>query len=812
MSMLLTKRLARSLWRTKLRLSAVVLMVAIGVFAGISFGAYANSVTTLYDDVYADDEDGLNLPDLWVEKDTGNWNASTAINLCQEIRNQWPEGELELDHCEPRLVTSGQLFSPDTNIGMVSAVWHGIDEGNVDKVWIPDHDCCSGRLAANDNEIVIDEHAVEALKIKLGDTVRISAGAGFSLNYTVVGIGYHSNHLYFTGEGEKLPAQPGTFVAGYMTSEGLEKVANFSAGSSNQLLLDIVGIPDSQNPGSSGLTILNANITAIVGEVDESSASIFDRTGVDSVEFLRADADGAMKTYPVVTGMIAMVAGITIFLSLQRLIQSQAKEIAVLRTLGVRRLSIMPGYIIAPIFIGALGCLLGAIPGVLLGAPAMISMYEDIIGIPIIDSSVPNSMVIQIIVIAMVVVFLSGLRPAWQASRLQPLEVLRGQHEIRVSSRGLQKLTSRMPATVGLTIRSSIRKPVRLMFTFFAVGISMLIFGTMLLMMDSMSEVFLGGVEDRQSWDAQAGTNGFYGGEDEIVEWADENGADYELMILYPGKPANDSRQLTAYGLENLATEDAESMYLVSLASGELPKGGMDTPEVLIDEGINHFLGWKVGETHSLEFGTKHVDVKVTGFTKGDLERSVYFHRSDLSEIVGLEATVVLLQLPDGVEVDDELAEISMGVAVREDSLAAFETLMDQQKGMFYAIQGLGILIALAVLFNTLVMNLAERDTEIATLRVLGASNNRLGLMLFGEHLVIGLIGGVLGCIFSVLGTKLMISSFVQWGMYFTVSATTSTILILIGIVAGISISLTPFGMWRIKKMNLVEKVKDLSK
>ena len=53
-----------------------------------------------------------------------------------------------------------------------------------------------------------------------------------------------------------------------------------------------------------------------------------------SVEILRADAEGAQKTYPVVTGMLAVVAGITIFLSLQRLIQSQAKEIAVLRTLG----------------------------------------------------------------------------------------------------------------------------------------------------------------------------------------------------------------------------------------------------------------------------------------------------------------------------------------------------------------------------------------------------------------------------------------------------------------------------------------------
>ena len=136
---------------------------------------------------------------------------------------------------------------------------------------------------------------------------------------------------------------------------------------------------------------------------------------------------------------------------------------------------------------------------------------------------------------------------------------------------------------------------------------------------------------------------------------------------------------------------------------------------------------------------------------------------------------------------------------------------MEQQEGIFLAIQGLGILIAVAVLFNTLVMNLAERDTELATLRVLGASNNRLGLMLFGEHLGIGLIGGVLGCVFSILGTKLMMSTFVSWTAYFTVAPSNDSIFILIGIVVFISISMTPFGMWRIKKMDLVEKVKDLS-
>ena len=89
MSMLLTKRLARSLWRTKLRLSAVVFMVAVGVFAGISFGSYANAATTLYDEIY-DGEDGVNLADVWINNPTG-FGMIQPLNQFVIRDSQWPK-------------------------------------------------------------------------------------------------------------------------------------------------------------------------------------------------------------------------------------------------------------------------------------------------------------------------------------------------------------------------------------------------------------------------------------------------------------------------------------------------------------------------------------------------------------------------------------------------------------------------------------------------------------------------------------------------------------------------------------------------
>jgi putative ABC transport system permease protein len=809
-STLLTKRLARSLWRTKLRLYSVILMIVVGVFAGISFGTYANSTQALYDNIYADDEDGVNLPDIWVENSAATWDGATAASLCQTLSEQWPDVSMPLEACEPRMVVDGLMFHNDEGEEkLIPAVWHGIDEGRVDRVWMPENDCCSGRLASADDEIVLDEHAASGMEIGIGDTVSIGAGHG-SMNFTVVGIGYHSQHLYFSQTGSILPADPGTFATGYLSDTGIERLANLSAGSANFLLLDVQGSPEydlqsTDETEGERLSKIVSSVRDTVMAADDASFITYDRSGVDSVEFLRADAEGASKTYPIITGMIAMVAGITIFLSLQRLIQSQAREIAILRTLGIPKSAIMPGFILAPIAIGIIGSSIGIILGVVFGGPAMVAMYEDIIGIPAIGFHTDASLIMQNFVIAMGVVIIAGIKPALDASRMQPLEILRGQHEVRLSSRGIQRLTSRLPTTVGLTIRSSMRKPMRLIFTFFAVGLSMLIFGTMSLMMDSMGEVF--GV-DGQNWDAQV--NVPFGGEDAVIGWAEENGVVHESMLVFPGNAEGDTRQFLAYGLDVISTGD-DAMLPLNLLEGSLPVAGATITQVLVDEGTMMFLEWEVGQTQTVMFGPFSLDVEIAGVTRGELSRTVYFHRSDLSDAIGLEATTVLLNLPEGVELDEQIGEMSIGITQKQDMLDSFDSLLEKQQGIFNAILGLGVIIAIAVLFNTLLMNLSERDSELATLRVLGAPISKIRSMMLGEHLAIGVIGGVLAAVFTIVMAQYMISSFVQWAFFFTLQPDIMAALELILVVVVISVICTPYGTWRVSRMDLVEKVKDLS-
>tara|TARA_B100000287_G_scaffold82600_1_gene75271 strand:- start:5270 stop:7726 length:2457 start_codon:yes stop_codon:yes gene_type:complete len=817
MLVLLTKRLARSMMRSKVRIIAVVSMVAVAVFAGVSFASYAHTVSGMYDKIYEDSKQGVNLPDVWVENPSGTWDGPTSDLLCEEISEKWADSELTMNECEPRLRLDGTMFHTFVDNGlaeerMVPAVWHGVDEGVVDRVWIPENECCSGRIANSADEVVIDVRVASGMGISLNDSITIGAGSG-RMNFTVVGIGLHSSHLYYSQEGSIFPADPGTFATGYLSSEGLERLANLGEGSSNLLLIDVSGTPDFDIPSTdeeegSQLKAIIQNIDETVTQEANSTTLVYDRTQITSVEFLRADAEGAMTFYTPVTGMIAAIAGITIFLSLQRLVQSQSREIAILRTLGIPRREIMPPYFLMPLAIGSLGSIIGVFLGVLFGAPGMIDFYEDIIGIPVLESTDLVPLVIQIVGVTMMVVLVSGALPAIQAARLQPLEVLRGQHEIRISSRRVQEITSNLPATVGLTIRSSIRKPTRLAFTFLAVGLSMLLFGSTILMMGTMEEVTIGKIEEDQNWDVQSSI--LPGGEEGVIEWVESKNGAYEIIIDFPANPVNDSRVILVKGMETLST-DNEAFVVLDLKKGRIPVQGAETMQILIDDGLNHFLGWDIGDKPTLVFGSSSAEVEVVGITQGEISRTAYLHRSDLAQVVGIDATAVLIDLPEGQSVDSGLGDVSLGVVEKEDLISSYESILEQQQSFLGAILFLGILIAIVVLFNTLIINLSERDREIATLRVLGAPMNRLGWMMFGEHLAIGLIGGALAFLFTLGGTQAMVSTFIQWSFFFRISADPGVAILLIGIVVLISVALTPYGMRRIKNMDLVEKVKDLS-
>ena len=83
--------------------------------------------------------------------------------------------------------------------------------------------------------------------------------------------------------------------------------------------------------------------------------------------------------------------------------------------------------------------------------------------------------------------------------------------------------------------------------------------------------------------------------------------------------------------------------------------------------------------------------------------------------------------------------------------------------------------------------------------------------MLLFESVLIGIIGGIIGVIFAYAGAVGLAASFSSWQFFFPVLLVNSVAYDLLLGVLVIAVAMTPIGIWRLRKMDLVEKVKDLS-
>ena len=136
-----------------------------------------------------------------------------------------------------------------------------------------------------------------------------------------------------------------------------------------------------------------------------------------------------------------------------------------------------------------------------------------------------------------------------------------------------------------------------------------------------------------------------------------------------------------------------------------------------------------------------------------------------------------------------------------------FESLMKQQETMMQTTYLIGAIMAIAILLNTLLMNLAERDSELATLRVLGASSSRLAIILTIEHAFIGLIGGLAGVGASIAMLSGLATTFSTWQFHLPVMIDLTASVKVLAFVFFASLATTPLGMWRIHKMDLLDVV-----
>ncbi len=139
----------------------------------------------------------------------------------------------------------------------------------------------------------------------------------------------------------------------------------------------------------------------------------------------------------VVLSLIVVVAVFNILSSLIMLVRAKTRDIAILRTMGASRRSMMKVFVTVGVTIGSLGIVLGLILGsiFLFFRQSVVNAIQFMTGQNLWDPSVrflselPSKTdpfeVTAIVLIALVLSFLATLYPAWKAASTDPVQVLR---------------------------------------------------------------------------------------------------------------------------------------------------------------------------------------------------------------------------------------------------------------------------------------------------------------------------------------------------------------------------------------------------
>lgn len=137
--------------------------------------------------------------------------------------------------------------------------------------------------------------------------------------------------------------------------------------------------------------------------------------------------------------LIIIVAAFNIVSSLFMLVKDKSKDIAVLRTFGVSRHSMMKIFILSGTTIGVMGALFGTTLGVVVAiyiepirqfvqwATGRDLFPAELYYLSELPSKLVPSTVIGIAVLAIALAFLATIYPAWKAANTDPVEVLRNE-------------------------------------------------------------------------------------------------------------------------------------------------------------------------------------------------------------------------------------------------------------------------------------------------------------------------------------------------------------------------------------------------
>lgn len=254
--------------------------------------------------------------------------------------------------------------------------------------------------------------------------------------------------------------------------------------------------------------------------------------------------------------------------------------------------------------------------------------------------------------------------------------------------------------------------------------------------------------------------------------------------------------------------QEADKISNVELASGRdwLPKDEGKLSAV-VGYSIADALDLKPGDTLKVRLdveGEKYVTLRVIAVAKptgfGDQDQTIYLPYSTVEKLYGEygKATMILVKLEDERYADSVKTQIEkrfkgLRVVEKKFLMEGVSQIMGTINSVLLGLGAISLLVGGLGVMNTIMTSVLERTRQIGILKAIGASRKKILVMFLFESVLLGIIGGAIGCVGGVVMTKLASLFIFKWTgiflpfkLYSWVFLFASGVSILVGIGAGL--------------------------
>jgi putative ABC transport system permease protein len=462
------------------------------------------------------------------------------------------------------------------------------------------------------------------------------------------------------------------------------------------------------------------------------------------------------------------IASLILLVLLNRMVRTERTQIGLLKAYGYTNAQVAGHYLQYALVLSVLGCI-GAFGVGQWLAYEMIQIYVQIYQFPLLEARVYPGVLALSMGIAMGFAVFGALSAARRAARIHPAESMRPEAPKfghRVWLERSERIWRRLTFTQKMIVRNISRNRLRATLNAFGVmvstGILIIGFFTIDALQWGLRRHFfeLQRQDIKVSFQLERGKNTLY----DVMRFDHVRRAEPVLEYPFEIRSGWRKRDVVITGLPRGA--ELQRLYNADSQEVQLNHGGLTVEEHLANQ-----LGLRVGDTVTLKPLMGRIDdertVVVDQIVKQYLGLAAFMEIEAMSRLLKepflLNAALLRIDAGSEEQVNENFKNVAgiAAVGIRLDGYqAVLDTIALSMKIMNTMLVLFAGVISFSVIYNVTSVSLAERQRELASLRVMGLTAGEVGRTMYVENFLRGLLGHLAGYPFGLIICRILISFF----------------------------------------------------